>query len=228
MSCTANEIINLAKSWVGKKKSDGSHKEIIDIYNSHKPLARGYAVKYTDAWCAAFISALSVKLGATDIIPTECSCQQMIYLFQKLGVWIEDENRTPNVADIIFYDWQDNGKGDNKGWSEHVGIVEKVLEKKITVIEGNYSNSVKRRTLDVNGRYIRGYAIPKYKVETSSNIEIPTKDYQCIHTVEKGQGLWTIAKIYLGSGLRYLEIKKLNGLKNNTIYTGQKLKIPFK
>ncbi len=40
--------------------------------------------------------------------------------------------------------------------------MEKVSGTSITVIEGNYSDSVKRRTISVNGRYIRGYGVPKY------------------------------------------------------------------
>ena len=32
-----------------------------------------------------------------------------------------------------------------------------------TVLEGNYSNSVKKRKMKVNGRYIRGFALPDYK-----------------------------------------------------------------
>lgn len=161
----ASEIIKLAQSWIGKKEADGSHRSIIDIYNSHKPLARGYKVTYTDSWCATFISALAIKLGCTDIIPTECGCGEMVALFQKLGVWFESENRTPKAGDIIFYDWQDNGAGDNKGWPDHVGIVEKVSGNTITVIEGNVSDAVGRRTVAVNAKNIRGYAVPKYDAE---------------------------------------------------------------
>lgn len=50
-------------------------------------------------------------------------------------------------------------------------------------------------------------------------------DYR-IHTVVKGDSLWEIAKKYLGNGSRYPEIKELNGLKSNVIYSGWKLKIP--
>ena len=162
---TVKKIIDLAKSWLGRNEKDGTHKMIIDLYNSHKPHPRGYKMKYTDSWCATFISALAIKLGYTGIIPVECGCQEMIELFKKIGAWIEDENRIPNVGDIIFYDWQDNGKGDNKGWSDHVGIVEKVENGKITVIEGNASDMVKRTTIEVNGKNIRGYGVPKYDVE---------------------------------------------------------------
>ena len=162
---TRTEIVGLAQSWVGKKESDGSHRIIIDTYNEQIPLPRGYAVTYTDAWCATFISALAVKLGYTDIIPTECSCVYMIQKAQAMGNWVEDDGYVPLPGDIIFYDWQDNGTGDNKGVADHVGIVEKVGSKNITVIEGNYSDSVKRRVLAINGRYIRGYIVPKYDAE---------------------------------------------------------------
>ena len=164
----ASEVVKQAQAWIGKKESDGSHKEIIDVYNSHKPLARGYAVKYTDAWCSTFVSAVAIKLGYTDIIPTECGCEKHIQLFKNIGVWEENENRVPNAGDIIFYDWEDNGAGDNRGNSDHVGIVEKVEENIITVIEGNIDNAVGRRTIKVNGKYIRGYGVPKYDKETTT------------------------------------------------------------
>ena len=47
-----------------------------------------------------------------------------------------------------------------------------------------------------------------------------------IHTVVKGDTLWDIAVQYLGKGSRYTEIKTLNGLTSNVIYSGWKLKIP--
>jgi GH25 family lysozyme M1 (1,4-beta-N-acetylmuramidase) len=168
MGKTADKVIEQARSWIGKKESDGSHKEIVDIYNSHLPLARGYKVTYTDSWCATFVSAVAIKLGYTDIIPTECSCQRMIDSFKAIGRWIENENRTPKAGDVIFYDWQDTGSGDNAGWSDHVGIVESVSGGQITVIEGNYDDAVKRRKLAVNGRYIRGYGVPAYDAVTSA------------------------------------------------------------
>lgn len=162
MAYSRNAVIKQAQAWIGCKESDGSHKKIIDVYNAHSPLARGYKVKYTDAWCATFVSAVAIKCGCTAIIPTECSCNQMIALFQKMGAWQENDAYRPAAGDVIFYDWQDGGTGDNRGSSDHVGIVEKVSGNTITVIEGNKSNAVGRRTLQVNGRYIRGYGIPKY------------------------------------------------------------------
>lgn len=222
----ASDIIKQAQKWVGKKEADGSFKEIINVYNGHKPLARGYAVKYTDEWCATFVSAVSIMCNATKIMPTECSCQKMIDLYKALGVWVENENRTPNVGDVIFYDWQDNGKGDNQGWSDHVGIVEKVEGNKITVIEGNYNSSVARRTLEVNGRYIRGYAVPKYEKEAtpkpSTTVSSTPSPYYAKYT-GTSSGLDTIFKAigvpskYYGSWLKRRPVAKANGI---SLYVG--------
>ena len=165
------KVVSIAQSYIGCKESDGSHKKIIDLYNSHKPLARGYAVKYTDAWCSTFASAVAIAAGLTGIIPTECGCEKHIALFKALGSWQENDAYVPAPGDYIFYDWQDGtnyADTDNTGAADHVGIVEKVSGQTITVIEGNYSNAVKRRTLAVNGRYIRGYGVPKYGSGTAS------------------------------------------------------------
>ena len=101
-----------AESYLGCQESDGSHEAIIDLYNAHEPLAQNYTVQYTDSWCAAFVIAVSIRCGLTDIIPTECSCERLIGLFGELGRWQEDDNYTPLPGDIIFYDWDEKRLGD--------------------------------------------------------------------------------------------------------------------
>ena len=180
MAKLASAVLAQARAWIGRNEADGTHKGIIDVYNGHKPLARGYKVKYTDAWCATFVSAVAIKCGLTGIIPTECGCGQMIALFKNLGEWQESDSRTPSPGDIIFYDWDDTGAGDCTGWPDHVGIVESVSGGKITVIEGNKNNSVGRRTLAVNGRYIRGYGVPKYDKEAAGSGSQATKSVAAV------------------------------------------------
>ena len=159
---TREQVVKQAQAWIGRNEKDGTHKLIIDTYNAHKPLARGYTVKLTDEWCATFVSSVSIACGATGIMPTECGCDKMIDLYKKLGAWVENDAYKPAPGDVIFYDWQDNGKGDNTGSTEHTGIIEKVSGNTITIIEGNKGEAVARRTLQVNGRYIRGYGVPKF------------------------------------------------------------------
>lgn len=196
MSYLRSKVVEQAQAWVGCNEADGSHKKIIDVYNSHKPLARGYKVKYTDAWCATTVSAIAVKLGYTKIIPTECSCTRMIELLKKINSWMEKDSYVPKPGDLIFYDWDDNGVGENVNGPEHVGIVEKVSSNDvITVIEGNFQNAVSRRTIAVNGRFIRGYGVPKYDDEsaktTTSTTKPKTESYtlkQFIKDVQKACG----------------------------------------
>ena len=64
-----------------------------------------------------------------------------------------------------------------------------------------------------------------YVFDPTGKAIYPSEKYR-IHTVVKGDSLWNIAKKYLGNGSRYPEIKELNGLTSNTIYSGWKLKIP--
>lgn len=157
-----NAIIELARTWIGKNDDDGSHKEIVDIYNSHKPWARGVKMKYTWAWCACTWSALGIKMGYTDIIPLEISCKRLIELAKKMDIWVESDSYVPNTGDGILYDFEDDGKGDNAGAPNHIGMVEKVENGVITVIEGNYGGVVKRRKIKCNGKYIRGFICPRY------------------------------------------------------------------
>ena len=162
---TANDVVKQAVAWLGYSEANGKFKKIIDIYNAHKPLPRSYAVKYSDEWCATFVSAVAIKTGATNIIPVECSCNYMIAGFKSLGRWIENDAYTPKAGDVIFYDWQDSGNGDNTGSSDHVGIVESVSGGYITVIEGNKNEVVARRVIKINGKFIRGFGVPDYKKE---------------------------------------------------------------
>jgi hypothetical protein len=157
-----NQVVTKAKSFLGCKESDGSHKKIIDLYNNHKPLARGYAVKYTDEWCATFVSAIGLALNYTDIMPTECSCTKMIDLYKAKGRWMEKDEYVPSPGDIVMYDWQDNGRGDNTGTPDHVGFVVSLNGTTMTIIEGNKGEAVSYRALSVNGKYIRGYCLPDY------------------------------------------------------------------
>ena len=156
------KVVATAKAWIGYNEADGSHRKIVDVYNSHRPLARGYALKYTDAWCAGFVSAVAIKLGLTDIMPTEVGVGNMIDLYRRLGRWKEQDSYVPSPGDVIMYAWGDSGAGDCVSGASHVGIVVSCDGKTITVIEGNKENAVGYREIAVNGRYIRGFGLPDY------------------------------------------------------------------
>lgn len=224
------KVVDTAKGYLGCKESDGSHKKIIDIYNGHTPLARGYKVKYTDAWCATFVSAMAVLLGITDIIPAECGCEQQIALFKAKGRWNEDGNIVPEIADVIFYNWDDTTQP-NDGTADHVGYVSAVSGNTITVIEGNYSNSVGERKIAIGNGYIRGYGKPNYASKATASSPASgnsqtgsTGSGETIYTVKAGD---TLSKIAAAYGTTYQKLASYNGIANpNAINVGQKIKIP--
>lgn len=165
MAKTRQAVVSLANSWLGKKESNGSFKSIIDIYNGYKgKLPRGVKMQYSWEWCAATWSALAIKLGYTDIMPIEISCGQMIEVAKKMGCWVENDKYIASPGDAILYDWQDTGVGDNAGWPDHIGVIVEANSSAgyYVVVEGNYDNEVKKRTISINGRYLRGFITPKY------------------------------------------------------------------
>ena len=161
-------VVNVMRGWLGYSEKNGKFRSIIDLYNTQKPLPVGYKVKYTDEWCATAVTAAGIQAGLHDIILGECSCSRMIALYQAAGRWMENDAYRPQPGDIIMYDWDDTGAGENKGTPEHVGIVAEVNGNTLTIIEGNKGQAVATRTMAVNGRYIRGYCLPDYASKAES------------------------------------------------------------
>lgn len=217
-------VVDLVTSWEGRKESNGTHKYIIDIYNSYKgKLPRGVKMEYDWAWCASTWSALAIKLGYTDIMPIEISCNELITAAKKMGCWVEDDGYIAQPGDAILYDWQDNGKGDNTGVPDHIGTVIETHKDAgyFVVMEGNYSDAVKRRTISINGRYIRGFITPKY----DDNAVIPPQQVSGKDTTtvarEVISGKWGSGearkKALTAAGYNYTEVQAMvNKILNTT------------
>lgn len=173
MGATAQSVVSVAQGCIGWSEANGKFKTIIDGYNEHKPLARGYAVKYSDEWCDTFVSYVAIKAGAVDLIGTECGCEEHVKIFKSKGIWLEDGTITPKPGDVIVYNW-DDGTQPNDGYSDHIGYVESVSGGTITAIEGNKGEAVARRQIPVGWGYIRGFARPKYASGGSTAPSTPT------------------------------------------------------
>lgn len=165
MACTVEKYLSVFQGWLGRCESNGSHKAIIDIYNSHSPLPMNYKVRYNDAWCDTTVSAAAIVAGCSDIIGKECGVERHVAIWKKMGIWDEDGSRRPKPGDIIVFSWRTD-RQPNNAFADHVGIVESVNNNSITTIEGNNSSSVRRRVIPIGWGYIRGYAHPKYLPST--------------------------------------------------------------
>lgn len=184
MGVTAQDVVNTAVGWLGCNEADGSFRKIIDLYNSMKPLPRGYEVKYTDEWCDTFVSAVAIKAGAVDLIGRECGCEQHIKIFKQKGIWQEDGTVRPQVGWVVLYNWDDTTQP-NDGWSDHIGYVAEVHSSFIRVIEGNRNGKVDYRDIVFAYGCIRGYACPKYANSSSNKPVQPQKPTQDIDSVAR-------------------------------------------
>ena len=217
------KVVEAAQNWVTIQRGDSKHKEMLAVYNNHKPLPRGYAVQIKDAYCATFTSACWIKAGVDSVTVLECSVPKMVALAQEKGIWKEDDKFVPQPGDAVIYDWEDGpnyATTDNKAYPDHVGIVESVAGNYINVIEGNKSGGAAgRRKLAVNGRYIRGFVLPDY-----AKIATPEKTVTQV-AQEVIAGLWSVwpfrkAKLE-AAGYNYAEVQaEVNRLMRScTTYT---------
>ena len=154
--------VNQARSWIGCKESNGSHKKIIDVYNNYGP--QYGRIGYSTAWCAVFVSAVAISTNNTSIIPIDSYCPRMMNNFTNST---KNKNYTPQSGDVVFYDWNANKVPD------HVGMIESVSGNDVTAIEGNYSDSVKRRTFKKGYSYLLSYALPNYSISNVVSYTAP-------------------------------------------------------
>lgn len=162
-----SKIVAVAKSYIGTCGGSAAHADILHYFNSVKPF--GYTAHKSDPWCAIFVSACAIqafgKTAAKKYFPLSAACTYMINKGKELNIFIESDKYIPEAGDFILYDWDDTGRGDNKGQPDHVGIVEYYKAGYIHVIEGNMgsgSGKCGRRKLRIDGRYIRGFIAPDY------------------------------------------------------------------
>ena len=140
--------------------------------------------------------------GCAPYTGTECSCSELVQLAIQRGIWIEADDHRPQPGDVVIYDWSDTGKGENKGSPDHAGIVTEIAGDKLSVREGNMSGGkFGNRTLDVDGRYIRGYICPDYRAiaaAMTASSWAQQAAYECCHRGliigdETGRVDWTRA-----------------------------------
>lgn len=184
MAKTAESVLDVMRGWLGFSEANGKFKEIIDLYNSVKPLPRGYAVQYSDEWCDTCVSVAGTKAGCSELIGRECGVEEHVKIFKKLGIWIEDGTITPEPGYVIVYNW-DKAVQPNDGYSDHIGFVEKVSGGMVTAIEGNRGEKVARRVIPLGWGYIRRYASPQYEKAVNGNGGNPGTGKKSVEAVAK-------------------------------------------
>ena len=157
-----DRVLRAAASLVGVRGGSAAHQQLVNDYNSVRPLPVGYAVKNTDDWCDVFVTTIFQREGLSDLVGRECGVERHIQIFKRLGIWNEDGGSTPKAGDIITFNW-DQDSQPNNGFADHIGIVESVSNGVIHTIEGNSNDQVRRKTYQIGHGNIRGFASPRYQ-----------------------------------------------------------------
>ncbi len=179
------EVALSAARFLGIREGSREHREILSVYNAIRPLPRGYEVRETDPWCAAFASAAAVMAGVGERYPLECSCSRIIEKAKDMGIWVEDDGCLPRAGDWVLYNWQAKDEGDDTGAPDHVGVVVAVEKGEILAVEGNYDNAVKLRRFPVNWEKLRGFVCPEREVEQTHYKTIEEVPAYARATIEK-------------------------------------------
>lgn len=108
-------------------------------------------------WCAIFVSWVANEVGyiENNIIPKFSVVGVGANWFKALGQWKENDY-VPKSGDIIFFDWENDGR------LNHVGIVERVDNNKVYTIEGNSNDVCKNNSYSLDSGVIAGYGILNY------------------------------------------------------------------
>ena len=123
-----------------------------------EPYWRWYGFNSRVEWCAVFVRRVANQNGPLPscILPQLSGCQKGIDWFKAMGEW-QEKGYTPKAGDIIFFDWEVDGK------VNHVGIVEKVENGKVYTVEGNSTDDTcRQKEYALNSKVIFGYGTPAY------------------------------------------------------------------
>ncbi len=148
----AAAIVEIAKSQVGvREKAYNNVKYNTWFYG--KEVRDRNSKSTTHAWCVVFISWCADRAGIpTSVVPKTAGVWYIYEFYKDRDLYhTRRSGYVPNPGDIVIFS--------NIG---HAGIVESCSGSTVTVIEGNYSDSVVRNTYSIKSSKIAGYASPEY------------------------------------------------------------------
>ncbi len=139
------------------------NKQIVEIAKQQvgnvggEPYWRWYGFDHRIEWCAVFVSWAANQAGLlNDKIPKFAGVTNGIEWFKSRGQW-QEKGYLPRPGDIIFFDWEVDGK------PNHVGIVEKTENGYIYTIEGNSTDDgCRAKKYSINSDVIYGFGLPAY------------------------------------------------------------------
>ncbi len=130
------ELAKFAEQFLGCNEADGSADKFL-----------GGSSSSATPWCAAFVE-YCIENSGTDApdwyknVDNKWYCPSIYNSAKNAGAIVNGQE--VQVGDIVLFDWQ------NDGTKDHVGLVVGIENGKVITIEGNSSNSVRKKEYDIN------------------------------------------------------------------------------
>lgn len=166
MANVREKFVNAAKGYIGYG---------CNIFNQLFGMPSG------TPWCAEFVSKCAKDAGAAGkciVMSAGAGSIPRESMAKGWGSWLEGHSSVPQSGDIIVFTWNGLGyyPGQDKYFSDHVGIVEKVSGSTVHTIEGNAngtntSSTVCRKSYSLYSGKINGYYRPDWSLADSSYSE---------------------------------------------------------
>lgn len=139
-------LVAVAKTQLGYKESDLDF--IVDsegVKHGYTRYGHWYGARYSE-WCAMFASfCLNYAQIPESYFPQDSNCANWVSELKYRDLYQSAMDYQPAVGDLVFFDWENDGRAD------HVGIVIAVNGSEITTIEGNVGNGVGERSYNLAG-----------------------------------------------------------------------------
>ena len=163
-----DKVLVVCNNNLGVSEPYGDDK-FIDWFN--KNVLKTWKFSMDVAWCSIFVTYAGVHGGLTgNEFPLTASCDEGMNWFKNKKQWkygaAYGGSYTPKKGDIVYY-----SNTHNQSDSTHVGWVESCDGTLMIVVEGNYSNKVKKRTIYLSDPYILGYGIVNFPDENGKEQE---------------------------------------------------------
>lgn len=205
-----SKLTDTARQYLGVRGQTQAHTNLVNYYNTYVyPLIdnnRKYKMKYTDDWCAMFVSVVAHMNGLKQF-PYEVSVYYMTLKARQMGLITSN----PKENDLIIYDWNNNGTLD------HVGMVTNVSGDTITVIEGNGGNQVIYRTVNRYAPFIECFIsvnAPNTSPTQNTTVTGASIDTLVKQTLDGKYGVGEERKRRLGD--KYYEVQnRINQMMND-------------
>lgn len=118
-----------------------------------KPYWSWYGYDSRVEWCACFVSWCANESGQLNVtIPKFASVVDGIQWYKDKKLF-ESNEYIPKAGDLIFFDWEQDGK------SDHVGIVEQVKNGNVYTVEGNSNDECREKSYVLGSNLIYGFGI---------------------------------------------------------------------